>query len=1177
MKRITTLLLAFVLVLALVPAIALADDPVYDLSVSLADPAKVWKAGDTVATSDLVITLTKDGTKVATTTTLSNETLTLPDGMIEATQTVKATVETLTETPKYTEVVDLPISFTGKLTALTSDIAAVTGYTGHTASEALAGVRFFAEVDGKNIEVVPEYGDQTFSGAGTVSITASFELGGTTKTCTVDVNVAASLSALVVEGAPDEAYIDDATNEGIRVTAQYADGRADQDITERCTFTPDFYTSLGNQVVNVAYEEDGVTLTESFTAAVVDKCTNLTLSATKTDAYVGDKPQFTATATFADGSEKDVTADCTVSPTEFTTDGSIAVTVTYQDSANATAISKSFTVEVEALPELTATLTVSGDILVGDPMRDSSDKPVFKVEFAGSEKDADGNYYFDVCTMEPATKNFNKAGEQVYTFRYSDPKTGKDYVVKTAPVTVLEPIQEFKVEGTVTKNYAGEIFDPVEMPGLTYTVTYRTSAITGQKAGTDIAAATDWGHERIKWTQNKKLAFGTNNNEITFSFTDPLTSNALYYNVTISGLSVIDSVSVNGAPRFFNGETFREDLLRSIDKLGVTISVKYVDKKYGEDFTISSSTDPKLSNVSIPNVKFEDGASGSEQIVFTDSKSGSFTKSNAVSYVAEPMVYEHEYDAAHKTTAPIWVSNRFSKTSYSEGEKISPAGLQLVLTNFWGQKKTVTEGFTYKIRTKKIGNTPAQWKDEDYSVNRPLKPTDDYAYARYNFLGTDGQYHDVTFDRAYVKSTGKLGNAGTALYISERVLSKIVITTAPKKVDYEIGEALDTTGMVVTAYYTNGSKEEVSAYTIDCPETFTKNHVGTYKVKVDFSYKTVTKSAELVVTVKGPKVPSQSVVLNKAMLELVQGTKETLVAMVYPTNASNKNVTWTTSDAAVATVSEDGEVKAVGAGTCLISATTMDYTHRYADCYVTVSPKTSVTKLTPNHTSLELLKGDATTLTVTMTPDNATARAEDVEWTSSDPSVVSVGDDGQIKGLKTGDAVITAEVDGVTTHCSVSVVSSLNGYGTVYNCSKSVNVRKTGSTSGAVIGSAPKGKTYKVLGKSSDGKWYKIQYSSSKVGYIYKDYLKVSDKAYTVDSSESEQANNQTTIIATKLTIVNCQRYIYVRKGPSTSTSSLGHASAGSTYSLLGMSGDWYIINFNGQQGYVSSAFAQIS
>ena len=103
------------------------------------------------------------------------------------------------------------------------------------------------------------------------------------------------------------------------------------------------------------------------------------------------------------------------------------------------------------------------------------------------------------------------------------------------------------------------------------------------------------------------------------------------------------------------------------------------------------------------------------------------------------------------------------------------------------------------------------------------------------------------------------------------------------------------------------------------------------------------KTATCTVTVTNPAVPVQSVSLNKTELSLNVGESVTLTATVLPDNADNKAVTWSSSDAAVATVDSNGKVSAVAAGSAVITVKTTDG-EKTATCTVTV-----IADKDPNH------------------------------------------------------------------------------------------------------------------------------------------------------------------------------------------------------------------------------------
>jgi len=117
------------------------------------------------------------------------------------------------------------------------------------------------------------------------------------------------------------------------------------------------------------------------------------------------------------------------------------------------------------------------------------------------------------------------------------------------------------------------------------------------------------------------------------------------------------------------------------------------------------------------------------------------------------------------------------------------------------------------------------------------------------------------------------------------------------------------------------------------------------------------------------------VTLNKSSTSLNIGDTETLTATVNPSNATNKNVTWATSDSSLATVN-DGVVTTASAGTATITVTTADGGFT-ATCAVTVSaaPTPAVTGVTVSPATAEAQKGTtqqfAATVTGTNNPDTS--------------------------------------------------------------------------------------------------------------------------------------------------------------------------------------------------------------
>ena len=190
---------------------------------------------------------------------------------------------------------------------------------------------------------------------------------------------------------------------------------------------------------------------------------------------------------------------------------------------------------------------------------------------------------------------------------------------------------------------------------------------------------------------------------------------------------------------------------------------------------------------------------------------------------------------------------------------------------------------------------------------------------------------------------------------------------------------------------------------------------ATITVKSDDGGKIATCS----VTVNAKVYPVTDVTLDKASCEMTEGDEFTLTATINPSNATNKNVSWKSSNTSVATVS-NGKVTALKAGTATITVTTEDGS-KTATCSVTVNAKVyPVTGVSLDKTTATLTEGETLTLTATVNPDNATNK--NVSWKSSNTSVATVSN-GKVTALKAGTATITVTTEdgSKTATCSVTV------------------------------------------------------------------------------------------------------------------------------------------------------------
>lgn len=156
-------------------------------------------------------------------------------------------------------------------------------------------------------------------------------------------------------------------------------------------------------------------------------------------------------------------------------------------------------------------------------------------------------------------------------------------------------------------------------------------------------------------------------------------------------------------------------------------------------------------------------------------------------------------------------------------------------------------------------------------------------------------------------------------------------------------------------------------------------------------------------------IPVTQITLSKTSSSLSIGNSETLTATVTPSNATNKTITWSSSNTSVASVNASGQVTAVGKGTAIITATATDGSGVSASCTYTVVKL--VNSITLNKTSSTLRLGQSETLTATVLPTDASNRS--VTWSSSNTNVVRVSSTGVVTYVGKGTATVTATaVDG---------------------------------------------------------------------------------------------------------------------------------------------------------------------
>jgi len=161
------------------------------------------------------------------------------------------------------------------------------------------------------------------------------------------------------------------------------------------------------------------------------------------------------------------------------------------------------------------------------------------------------------------------------------------------------------------------------------------------------------------------------------------------------------------------------------------------------------------------------------------------------------------------------------------------------------------------------------------------------------------------------------------------------------------------------------------------------------------------------------------VAVTPSRIEIIEGESAALSARVSPEAASDRVVSWSSSDRSVVTVDKTGTVQGLKPGTATVTATAEG---KSGTCAVTVKAKAvGVTDVTLDKTELTLTEGEAETLTATVRPDNADNRK--VAWSSDKTDVATVDGAGRVTAVKAGEATVTVTTEdgGKTATCKVTV------------------------------------------------------------------------------------------------------------------------------------------------------------
>ena len=217
-------------------------------------------------------------------------------------------------------------------------------------------------------------------------------------------------------------------------------------------------------------------------------------------------------------------------------------------------------------------------------------------------------------------------------------------------------------------------------------------------------------------------------------------------------------------------------------------------------------------------------------------------------------------------------------------------------------------------------------------------------------------------------------------------------------------------------YYSSSDYQVAGAYRMEDKSLIEGYKEGTATITVTSRSNWDITTTFTVKVIKRPE--ATGITLNKSTLTLAVDGSETLKATVTPKDA-DPHAIWISANPSIAKVNRVGKVTGIAPGTTTITAKTTS--GKQATCTVKVtSDAVEVESISLDRNEMEIETEDVSQLLVTYNPKNATGKT--VTFSSSDPSVASVDNEGVVRGLKVGETTITARTkNGKEASCHVVV------------------------------------------------------------------------------------------------------------------------------------------------------------
>ncbi|MCR5206298.1 MAG: Ig-like domain-containing protein [Lachnospiraceae bacterium] len=425
---------------------------------------------------------------------------------------------------------------------------------------------------------------------------------------------------------------------------------------------------------------------------------------------------------------------------------------------------------------------------------------------------------------------------------------------------------------------------------------------------------------------------------------------------------------------------------------GVSVSPATLSLTKGTSGKLTATVSPE--NASVKTVNW----SSSNESVATVDNSGNVTAVNA----GTATITATTTNGNKTATATITVTAPEETNVSVTGVTISPKTLSMVI----GSSSDLT----------------ATVSPENASNKAVILSSSDTGVATVN----NGRVTAVSAGTATITAT-TVDGAKTdtcAVTVTASAVAVTGVTANPKTMSLKINEYKTLSAVVAPETATNKAvsfvSSDTSVATVNDKGVVTGLKAGNATITITTTDGNFTDTCAVTV-VNDVFIRTTGVSFNKKAITLKLNAYDTLSATITPANATNKAVTYTSSDINIAYIDNTGTVTGKGYGVATVTVTTVD--GGFSDsCIVTVTDEVvPVSGVSISPKELFVGKGESKQVTATVSPSTATNKG--IAFSSSDTSIATVTSDGTVKGLVSGNAIITVTTKdgGFTDTCKVTV------------------------------------------------------------------------------------------------------------------------------------------------------------